>query len=202
MAKLQNMPTFEDPSQTNFQALGNSQIQIGRFSYGYENMEIRAWGEGASLNIGSFCSIAHGIKVFLGGNHRIDWASTFPFGHIFKSQLDGQGIVGHPMTSGDVVIGNDVWIGAHSSIMSGVSIGDGAVIAANSTVIKDVEPYEVVGGNPGKHIKKRFDDSIIEALLELQWWDLPIEKIKIINELLCQAPDDNLLRKMKKIANV
>ncbi len=201
MTKLINMPTFEDPSKANHRKLGNSTIEIGRFSYGYENMEVREWGEGANLTIGSFCSIAHAIRVFLGGNHRIDWASTYPFGHIFKSQLGGQGIVGHPLSSGDIVIGNDVWLGAGATIMSGVSIGNGAVIAANATVIKDVEPYEIVGGNPAKHIKYRFDGAIIEAFLDLQWWNAPAAKIAKINHLLCQKPDMQLMERLNQLIN-
>ena len=78
---------------------------------------------------------------------------------------------------GDIVIGNDVWIGHNATIMAGVKIGDGAIIATNSTVVKDVEPYAIVGGNPASEIKKRFQKSIIEKLLELKWWDWDIEKI-------------------------
>lgn len=79
-------------------------------------MRIEQFGEGAKLKIGSFCSIAEGVVVFLGGNHRADWITTFPFGHIFQEDLGGEEIVGHPMTKGDVMIGNDVWIGQNSML--------------------------------------------------------------------------------------
>jgi acetyltransferase-like isoleucine patch superfamily enzyme len=168
--------------------VGKSPIRIGRFTYGAEGISIRQWGEGASLTIGSFCSIASSVTIFLGGNHRVDWVTTFPFGHIFREELGGADIEGHPTTNGDVVVGNDVWIGHGASIMSGVSIGSGAVIAANSHVAKDVMPYEIVGGNPAKVIKNRFCKEITDLLLKLEWWQLPIEVIKEINRDLSAKP--------------
>ena len=168
--------------------VGESRIFVGRYTYGFENISIRQWGEGAGLTIGAFCSISSGIIIFLGGNHRTDWTTTFPFGHIFVDELGGQDIKGHPSTRGDVLIGNDVWIGHGATIMSGINIGDGAVIAANSTVIKDVLPYQIVGGNPAKLIKMRFDDDIIDSLLDLKWWNLPIEKIKKLIYFLSNKP--------------
>ncbi len=93
-----------------------------------------------------------------------------------------------------MIIGNDVWIGAGSTIMSGIKIGDGAVIAANSTVVRDVLPYEIVGGNPASLIKKRFDDKLIDLLLELRWWNLEITEIKKIKNLLTNQPDIRYLK--------
>ena len=95
---------------------------------------------------------------------------------------------GHLATGGDVIIGNDVWIGQGVTILSGVTIGDGAVLATNSTVVKDVAPYEIVGGNPAKSIRKRFDDEIIALLLELRWWELPLDDIRQLIPQLCTAP--------------
>ncbi|WP_304170139.1 CatB-related O-acetyltransferase [Phenylobacterium aquaticum] len=169
-------------------------MRIGRFTYGVENVLVRQWGEGAGLEIGSFCSIASSITIFLGGNHRADWITTFPFGHIFQEELGGEGIVGHPATNGDVRIGHDVWIGHGVTIMSGVTIGDGAVIAANATVVKDVAPYQIVGGNPAKALKTRFSEEIIALLLELRWWTLPVETIREIAPELSTAPDAGRLR--------
>lgn len=131
---------------------------------------LRQWGEGAQLKIGNFCSIASNITVLLGGNHRTDWVTTYPFGHC-KNFPDVAPVKGHPKTNGNVVIGNDVWIGSGATIMSGVTIGDGAVIAANSHVVKDVAPYSIVGGNPAKHIKFRFTEEQIKSLLQIQWWN-------------------------------
>ena len=176
--------------------VGKSPVRIGRFTYGIEHLVVREWGEGAALNIGSFCSIATSVTVFLGGNHRLDWMTTFPFGHIFQEQLGGCDISGHPSTNGDVTIGNDVWIGHGSTIMSGVTIGSGAVIAANSMVVKDVMPYEVAGGNPAKVVKRRFNDEIKALLLQLAWWDLPVEVIKEINKDLSAVPDVVTLRNL------
>jgi acetyltransferase-like isoleucine patch superfamily enzyme len=172
---------------------------VGRHTYGYEN--ITTFWEGyppsdASLTIGSFCSIAARIKIYCGGNHRTDWITTYPFGHIGGfSKHDGKG---HPSTNGDVVIGNDVWIGADVTIMSGVTIGDGAVIAANSHVVKDVEPYTIVGGNPAKTIRKRFSDEIINKLLEIKWWNLDENIIDEISPLLCSDNFDNLFSLFEK----
>ena len=130
--------------------ISNSNVTIGRFSYGIKNITVSTWGEGANLKIGSFCSLASSINIFLGGNHRVDWAPTYPFGHIFVEDLGGTEIKGHPSTNGDVNIGHDVWIGQNVTIMSGINISSGAVIATNSTVVKDIDPYEIVGGNPSK----------------------------------------------------
>ena len=169
--------------------IGKSSIKVGRFTYGFENLSIRQWDEGATLKIGAFCSLASNINIFLGGNHRTDWVSTFPFGHIYQDELGGSGILGHPSTKGDVIIGNDVWIGFGVTIMSGIHIGDGAVIAANACVVKDVAPYNIVGGNPAKSVKQRFENDIIDILLRLRWWDLPLEDIKKILKILSSRPN-------------
>jgi len=173
--------------------VGKSQTSVGRFTYGFENISIRQWNEGAALKLGAFCSLATNITIFLGGNHRTDWVTTFPFGHIYQNELGGSDILGHPSTKGDVVIGNDVWIGSGVTIMSGLKIGDGAVLSANACVVKDVPPYHIVGGNPAKSIKQRFDDDFIKLLLQLRWWDLPLEDIKNMSQILCSKPDRDML---------
>jgi acetyltransferase-like isoleucine patch superfamily enzyme len=178
--------------------VGKSPVSIGRFTYGIEDMTVRQWGEGASLDIASFCSIAEKVQIFLGGNHRTDWITTFPFGHIFQSDLGGEDISGHPATNGSVLIGNDVWIGRGATIMSGITIGDGAVIAANSIIVKDVLPYSIVGGNPASHIKYRFTDEIIALLLKLKWWELQIEEIRNLSADLCATPNAQKLEEFIK----
>jgi acetyltransferase-like isoleucine patch superfamily enzyme len=95
--------------------------------------------DNAKLTVGNFCSIGNSVNIYLGGNHRTDWVTTYPFGHILQEKFDAFNGKGHPATKGDVVIGNDVWIGDNVTIMSGVTIGDGAVIANNSHVVKNVE---------------------------------------------------------------
>lgn len=170
-------------------------MEVGQFTYGHDRITVRSWGEGTKLKIGNFCSIAQ-CQVLLGGNHRIDWITTFPFGHIYQDQLVSTPIPQHPVSNGDVIIGNDVWIGENSMIMSGITIGHGAVIAANSHVVKNVDPYTIVGGNPAREIKKRFDNQTIDLLLELQWWYLPLESIQKIYLLLCSQPTVQLLESL------
>jgi acetyltransferase-like isoleucine patch superfamily enzyme len=111
----------------------------------------------------------------LGGNHRTDWITTYPFTVIYK---EFNGISGHPKREKEIIIGNDVWIGQDAFILPGANIGDGAVIGARALVSKSVEPYSIFVGNPGETIRKRFDEKTIERLLEIKWWDWDIEKIK------------------------
>ena len=129
------------------------------------------------LIIGKFCMIASDVKFIMNGaNHLTDSLSTYPFaifGKGWENAMDGKN---YPK-KGNINIGNDVWIGYNATIMAGVTIGDGAIIATNSTITKDVEPYTIVGGNPAKEIKKRFSKEVITTLLELQWWNWDINKI-------------------------
>ena len=135
---------------------------------------------GDKLKIGKFCSIACGAKfLFTSGNHAMQSLSTYPFPICFDEwELDAQNIRDAWDNKGDTVIGNDVWIGYEAVILSGVTIGDGAIIGARAVVTKDVPPYTVVGGVPAKPIRKRFDDATIERLETLRWWDWDYEKIK------------------------
>ncbi|MTI29482.1 CatB-related O-acetyltransferase, partial [Xanthovirga aplysinae] len=127
--------------------------------------------------IGKFCMIASGVTFIMNGaNHLTESISSYPFaifGNGWDKAMEGKA---YP-TKGDTEIGNDVWIGYNATIMPGVKIGDGAIIGSNSTVVKDVEPYTIVGGNPAKDIKKRFTKEKIEKLLELKWWDWSLDKI-------------------------
>jgi virginiamycin A acetyltransferase len=132
---------------------------------------------GDKLIIGKFCMIASDVKFIMNGaNHLTNSLTSYPFaifGNGWENAMDGKL---YPR-KGDITIGNDVWIGYNATIMAGVIVGDGAIIAANSTVIKDVEPYSIVGGNPAVEIKKRFSNDVIERLLKLKWWEWDIEKI-------------------------
>jgi len=167
-------------------ALAGRGYKIGDYTYG--NPTVLHWGEPVTLQIGKFCSIGEKVNIILGGNHRIDWVTTYPFNSINYTFPDWKHLQGHPVSKGDIIIGNDVWIGYGAFIMSGVTIGDGAVIGAAAVVSKDVKPYEIVAGNPAVAIKKRFSDDIIEKLLELKWWELVFEEINEIVPLLMADP--------------
>ena len=163
-------------------------MPYGKYTYG--TPIIREWGEGAKLTIGNFCSLAENIHIYLGGNHKTDWVTTYPFGHMHKNIFNIFDGTGHPSTKGDVIIGNDVWIGINATIMSGITIGDGAVIAANSHVVKNVAAYSIVGGNPAKFIKYRFTPEQIEKLLQIKWWYWEDSKINEFTSLLCNTDID------------
>ena len=132
------------------------------------------------LVIGKFCSIACGAKfLFTSANHTQASLSTYPFPIFFEEWgLDVQNITSAWDNKGDIIIGNDVWIGYEAVILSGVTIGDGAVIGARAVVTKDVPPYTIVGGVPAGIIRKRFSDDVISALLNMKWWNWPGEKIR------------------------
>lgn len=131
------------------------------------------------LIIGKFCSIACGARfLFNSANHAMTSLSTYPFPLFFEEwDLRREDVASSWVNKGDIVIGNDVWIGYESVILAGVTIGDGAIIGTRAVVTKDVPPYTIVGGIPAKPIRKRFDDKIISQLLEAKWWDWPKEKI-------------------------
>lgn len=171
-------------------------IEIGDYTYG--KPKILHWGEDAILRIGKYCSIAEEVKIFLGGNHRKDWITTYPFPAITDEWPEAQNISGHPSTKGNVIIGNDVWIGFGVTILSGVEIGDGAIIAAGSVVTSNVSPYAIFGGNPARLLKKRFDDCIIEELLKIRWWDWTEKKINKNIELLCSDKIEKFIKKNKR----
>lgn len=156
---------------------------FGEYTYG--KPKVLEWGEGTHLTVGKFCAIAKNVHIFLGGNHRTDWITTYPFSALTNEFPEAKHIKGHPTTKGNVTIGNDVWIGYGAVILSGVTIGDGAVIGAFSVVTKNVNPYEIVAGNPAKVIRKRFNDEVISHLLEIAWWNWPINKISSEINFLC-----------------
>lgn len=131
------------------------------------------------LAVGKFCSIACGAKfLFNSANHALGALSTYPFPLFYEAWgLDKQDVASAWDNKGDIVVGNDVWIGYEAVILAGVTIGDGAVIAARAVVTRDVAPYTIVGGVPAKPIRRRFDEATVSALLELKWWDWPAERI-------------------------
>lgn len=172
---LHRRPPMVTSSFTKHQLSGEG-FEIGDYTYG--TPIVLGWGEGRRLKIGKFCSIAGGVIIFLGGNHRVDWVTTYPFVEFPEEWPKAKGITGHPVSKGDVVIGNDVWIGYGATILSGVRVGDGAVIGAMAVVAGDVEPYSIVAGNSARLVRKRFDEETIDRLLQIRWWDWPLERIR------------------------
>jgi virginiamycin A acetyltransferase len=182
--------------------VSNPNIIIGDYTY-YDDLEDSENFErnvlyhypfiGDKLIIGKFCALATGVKFIMNGaNHQMSGFSTYPF-NIFGSGWER--VTPKPEEvpfKGDTVIGNDVWIGYEAVIMPGVKIGDGAIVAAKSVVVKDVPPYAIVGGNPASLLRQRFPDEIIDALLEIAWWNWDIEKITRNLEKIVGADIDAL----------
>ena len=149
---------------------------------------------GDRLIIGKFCALARGVKFIMNGaNHKMHGFSTYPF---FAFQNGWEKVLPQPGElpyKGDTVVGNDVWIGYEAIIMPGVKIGDGAIVAAKSVVVKDVAPYTIVGGNPNECIRQRFSDDIIKSLAEIAWWNWDIEKITRNLEIIVAVDIESLL---------
>nr|WP_315152564.1 CatB-related O-acetyltransferase [uncultured Flavobacterium sp.] len=188
-----------NPTKDKVIMLSGKKVFIGKYTYGFESTQIYSWGEEVDIKIGRFCSIGAGLKLFCGGNHSTSFVSSYPFGSVYSDYLNI--VADRPIvfTNGNINIGNDVWIGRDVTIMSGISIGDGSVIAANSHVVKDVEPYAIYGGNPAKIIRYRFSNEIIEMLLEIQWWNYEDHIIEKIHHILLDIPDKNTFEKILKI---
>jgi acetyltransferase-like isoleucine patch superfamily enzyme len=140
---------------------------LGRWSYGKPSI-LDYGNPGSRLVIGNYCSIANGATILLGGEHRVDTVTTYPFAEIVPEAFGTESI---SFTRGSVIIGNDVWIGHGATILSGVKLGDGSVVAAGSVVRKDVSPYAIVAGVPADVVRYRFPPEIIAALLRIAWWD-------------------------------
>ena len=164
---------------------------IGDYTYGWPKV-IPHEGKGPlpRLTIGKFTSIAQEVEIYLGAEPHTDWATTYPFGGttVFGLVPAGRNIKEPMVSRGDVTIGNDCWIGAGARIMSGVTIGDGVVVAANCVVTEDVPDYTIVGGNPMRKIRDRFPPEQASQLKALAWWDWPLEKINAHLGALCH-PD-------------
>jgi virginiamycin A acetyltransferase len=151
-----------------------------RGTYFDRNVNIISWSDEYRIKLGKYNSIGRDCNFFLHANHRPDWITTSSqlWGPVTDEIANLHMQMGHPSCKGDIIIENDVWIGAKATIMSGVKISNGAIIAAGSLVTKDVEPYSVVGGNPAKHIKYRFEENQIKELLDIAWWNWDEGKIK------------------------
>jgi acetyltransferase-like isoleucine patch superfamily enzyme len=163
----------------------------GRYTYGAPEVIFHE-GDTGRLSVGAYCSIALEVQISLGGEHRTDWVSTYPFRAL--NGLPGAYADGHPASRGDVTIGSDVWLGRGCKIRSGVSIGDGAVVGGYAVVTREVDPYTIVAGNPARVIRRRFSDEEIARLVEIRWWEWPHEEILGVVHLLSSPDISGLIR--------
>jgi chloramphenicol O-acetyltransferase type B len=170
-------------------------LNLGKHSYCVNNPSVK-WQNGTQCIVGNFTSIANGLTIFIGNGrgHNSDFVSTYPFG--YKNQEIFPNVVNRRKNTKEknVVIGSDVWIGSGVTIMSGVTVSDGAIIAANSHVVKSVEPYSIVGGNPAEHIKYRFNEEQIKSLLQIKWWEWEDSKINQYLHLICSNNIDEFIK--------
>lgn len=143
---------------------------------------------GDRLVIGKFCAIAKGVEFIMNGaNHRMNSVTTYPFNIMANGwEKATPALVDLPF-KGDTVVGNDVWIGQNVTVLPGINIGDGAIIAANAVVTRDIPAYHIAGGNPARILRARFDEALIAYLLKLKWWDWPAQKIFDHLDVLCSA---------------
>lgn len=173
-----------------------NKVIVGKYTYG--RLEVLMFNNENSLKIGSYCSVAPKTVFLLSADHYIDHISSFPYKVKVTKTLDKEGI-----SKGDIVVDDDVWIGYGSTIMSGVHVGQGAIIAAGSVVTKDVPPYAIVGGVPAKIIKYRFNNEIINELLKVDYSKVTKNMIKEhIDELYVNLEDVNQLRWMPKKTDI
>jgi len=151
-----------------------------RGTYFDRNVNIISWSDVFHIYLGKYNSIGRDCNFFLHANHRPDWVTTSSqlWGPVTPEIADMHMNMGHPSCKGHIVVENDVWIGAKSTIMSGVKIHNGSIVGANSTVTKDVPPYAIVVGNPARVVKYRFNERQVESLLKIQWWNWTEDRIK------------------------
>ena len=182
----------------------NKNIIVGEFSYfsdtDFESHVSHFYDfNGDKLIIGKFCQIAAGVEfVMNGANHRMNTVTTFPF-YIFEGWNQDAPPLSELPLKGDIIIGNDVWIGQNSVILPGVHIGDGAIIGLNSVVGSDIPAYHIAAGNPAKIIRKRFDDELINLMLKWQWWNYSIEEIEKFIPILSDSNLERVKEKIKKL---
>lgn len=170
--------------------------EVGEYSYGWPI--VRAWGGKSKLTIGSYCSFADQVQIFMGGNHRNDFVTTYPFADFSELWPEAAGLSSSLTSNGAVTIGSDVWVGSGALLLSGVTIGHGAVIGARAVVSKDIPPYAIAVGNPVRIARYRFDEDTIKRLLASAWWEFPKEKIAPLIPLLIQNNPDAFLSALKR----
>ncbi|MDE3061108.1 MAG: CatB-related O-acetyltransferase [Pseudomonadota bacterium] len=172
-------------------------FEIGEFSYGAPR--VRFAHSGSRLSIGKYCSFADQVEVFLGGNHRTDWITTYPFAALPNLWQDALKVPDVDVSRGDVTIGHDVWFGAGATVLSGVTIGSGAVIAARAVVTRDIPPYAVAAGVPARVVRLRFSEMVVAQLLEAAWWNLPRDQVRDLVPLLQSNDIEALISAVRRI---
>ncbi len=172
--------------------------EIGEWTHGHFGLQILS-PEGGTLRIGKFCSIARGVTIMLGGEHRTNWVSTYAFPALMPGAETTKDFA---RSKGDVTIGNDVWIGMDSLIMSGVTIADGMIVGAGSVVRRSFPPYSIVAGNPASLAGYRFPREIIDELVRIQWWNWPVEKIREAFPLLLSENVEQFVNKFRSRTQV
>ena len=167
--------------------VNDERLTVGEYTYFDKRITFGLWSPEDKIRIGKFCSLAKDITIFGGGEHIISRATTFPFVLLFAENRPERLIDGK--NKGETAIGHDVWIGVGATIMSGVKIGNGAVIGAKAVVARDIPDYAIAVGNPAKIIRYRFESKTIERLLTLSWWNWDLPKILANLNLLYQNPE-------------
>lgn len=170
-------------------------VVVGHGTYGVGEKTVLLFRDDDRVVIGKYCSVAYGVTIIASGEHNYRGVANFPFAAVLNGNIDQD-----TYSKGPVSIGSDVWLGANSTILSGVAIGDGAVVAAGSVVTESVPPYAIVGGVPARVIKYRFDPATIDSLLQISWWDWHPETIRNnmnlfylpVDSFLCKAIDIGL----------
>lgn len=180
---------------------GNIFLEIGTMSYGIEMMVYTDLLSASRVCIGKYCSIADGVSFFPNAEHDLSRVSAYPFVHCAEIWPELSDLTGHPMTRGDIRVGNDVWIGAGAMIRDGISIGNGAVVGMGAVVVHDIPAYAIAVGNPARIARYRFDPVMIEQLEALAWWHWPMPEIRRHARLLNTMLSETVLNQLKELSS-
>ncbi|MGK2947052.1 MAG: CatB-related O-acetyltransferase [Acidimicrobiales bacterium] len=170
-------------------------LSMGDYSYATPLVQVFP-GDKARARVGRFTSMGPGVQLFVGGAHPTDWVTTYPLRAGFY--LPGAFEDGNPTSNGDVEIGSDCWLASEAMVLSGVTIGDGAVVGARAVVTSDVRPYAIVAGNPAREVRRRFSDEQVDALLRIAWWNWPIDQVLEHVALLSNPDIDGFIERFDR----